>query len=149
FNALSGFDAFSFGPGEGLTDLEPVGLRIAGLAIDMSFDLTTPTYKDFSFNLTAVTTDESRSQPPPGSLFQNFPLRVVDIETGSAADRPDKSNFLPLDAPFDSAELSDQWFALRHDLNLGSPGNLAAQVNFTAQVILAWSPSGSGGGIFF
>lgn len=142
------FDAFSFGSSSSANST-PAGLRVTDLGFDMSFDLMAPTYKNFSVNLSAISTDESASQARPGSLFYGFPLRLTGLQSGSASNRPDKSSFMPLDAPFDSAALGDEWFGLICNLNLGSLGALAQKLDFTARMILAWSPTSAGGGAFF
>ena len=142
FRRLQGFDAYSFGPDADSGD-KSIGLRFRSLSIDMSFYVDSPTVKTFTFNTASIAVIGEESRARDGSLYQGFPMRLVNLVSGNAGNRPDKTNFMLTEAPFSADGLDDTWFGMLYEVNLGSPGALAAAIDFTAQVIVAWSPSES------
>jgi hypothetical protein len=132
FKALSGFDVLSFD-----------ALAISALSVDMAFNANTPSWSTFTFNAQRVVCDVAASQARPASLWNNFPLKLAGLITGGAAARPDRGKWMPVDTPLDADSISDAWYALSFTINLGSPGGLAAKIDFTAGLVVAWSPGGS------
>lgn len=144
FKALPGFDLFSFGgDDDGSRDGDGNGgLSFGNLAVRMSFPAPTPSYKTFSFDAGGIALDLATSGARSGSLYAHFPLKLTALVQGTANNRPDKKGYLPVATPLAGAGLGDAWYGLTFDLNLGSPGALAAKVGFTATVVAAWSPGG-------
>jgi hypothetical protein len=132
FKALSGFDALSFD-----------ALAISALSVDMAFNANTPSWSTFTFDAQRVVCDVAASQARSASLWNNFPLKLLGLITGGAAARPDRGRWMPVDTPLDADSISDSWYALSFTINLGSPGGLAAKIDFTAGLVVAWSPGGS------
>jgi hypothetical protein len=138
FRALSGFDVLSFGdPTTG------AGLAFSNLSVDLTFDAVIPSYKEFAFDASASSLDAPISLARPASLYSHFPLKLTGLVAGGAESRPDKQNYMPVVTPLSSNGLNDNWFGLAFNLNLGTPGALAAQVGFNAGFIAAWSPATS------
>jgi hypothetical protein len=131
FGELPGFDVFSFD-----------NLAYSGLSLDMSFNFNAPTTAAFALDTTAIAFDLALSQARPNSLWNHFPLKLLALPTGSGDTRPDKGSYMPVDSPLDSDGIADQWQALSFSINLGTPGGLAAQIDFSAGLIVAWSPDG-------
>lgn len=148
FKALSGFDLFSFGSDKGVDDEDRGGLSFSNLAVRMSFPAPTPSYKTFRFDASGIDLDLATSGARSSSLYAHFPLKLTALIQGTSKHRPDKKNYLPVATPLASPGLSDQWYGLTFDLNLGSPGALAAKVSFTAKVVAAWSPGGDTAKLF-
>jgi hypothetical protein len=138
-----GFDAWSYGPeqqdiakGQG-----EAGLHFSDLCVNMTFDVATPSYKTFAFDLSKVVADTAQSAVRAKSLAAHFPMKLTSLYQGLGAATPDTLGFMPVDSPLTGSEVSAPWFGLRYDLDLGSPGALAADVGFTAGLLLAWAPN--------
>lgn len=143
FLAQPGFDMFSYGS-EGTTPptgVAPPGLAYANLSIDMSFDVATPTYKTFAFDAQHILLDAPTSKARDDSLASHFPMKLTGLYQATGSVTPDSLGYMPVDSPLQGSQLSAPWYALQYDLDLGSPGALAAQVGFTAGLLLAWSPN--------
>lgn len=134
-------DLFSYGEME--TEYQGSGLRARGFALDMAFNLTIPTQKTMDFDPTGVVVDGAGATPRIGSLARNFPIQLTELQTGDATNSPAAGDYMPVDIDITSAGLQGRWYGLVYDLDLGSPGALAAPVGFTAQLLVGWSP-GSG-----
>ncbi|MEM7498872.1 MAG: hypothetical protein AAF371_12875 [Pseudomonadota bacterium] len=141
FRRQPAFDLFSFGSevdatGGALND----GLNFTDLAVRMRFPAAVPAYRTFAFDAGGIVLDAAASAVRAGSLYAHFPLKVTALRVGGAAARPDKTGYLPVATPLSSGGIGDDWYALAFDLNLGTPGALAAQAGFNAELIAAWSP---------
>ncbi|WP_417521874.1 hemagglutinin [Marinobacter sp.] len=141
------FDLFSYGT----TDQSPgdnnvSGLAYSNLSIDMSFDPGTPQYRNFAFDAQSILMDTSNSQVRPESLASHFPMKLTSLTQGLGDVTPNSLAFMPVDSPLEGSELSAPWFGLNYELDLGSAGALAAKIDFTASLILAWAPSGATSG---
>jgi len=143
FAAQTGFDLFSYGSEQPVppTSVAVPGLTYANLSIDMSFDVATPTYKTFAFDAQHILLDSSTSQARANSLASHFPMKLAGLYQATGSVTPDSLGYMPVDSPLQGSQLSAPWFALQYDLDLGTPGALAAQVGFTAGLLLAWSPN--------
>jgi hypothetical protein len=139
----AGFDLFSYGsesPTPPAGDIAP-GLTYANLSIDMSFDVATPTYRTFAFDAQHILLDTTTSQARADSLASHFPMKLTGLYQAAGSVTPDSLGYMPVDSPLQGSQLSAPWFGLQYDLDLGTPGALAAQVGFTAGLLLAWSPN--------
>ena len=149
FAAQAGFDLFSYGSeGAPPPGLAVPGLTYANLSIDMSFDIATPTYKTFAFDAQHILLDSATSQARAASLASHFPMKLTGLYQATGTVTPDSLGFMPVDSPLQGSQLNVPWFGLQYDLDLGSPGALAAQVNFTARLLLAWSPNPTSASVY-
>ncbi len=153
FYALPGFDIFSFG-----SDADAVytgeGLYFANLAIDMDFDLDTGsgspkvTGRKFTFNADQATFDMSLSTARKGSIFSRFPMTIHSLQVSdpnqppNATKTPKDLGFVRVELPdnFKGAGLTNIWYGLHCQLQMGSLGALASDAGFTGEMLLAWSP---------
>lgn len=147
FHALEGLDAFSFGRAE--PDEEAAGLAFGNLVIGMSYDSKTDT-TSFEFDATKLSLDVAASAPPRRhSLFRHFPLTVASFTQGAKGTTPDGLGYMGVQTPLTQSTLSYPWFSLNYDLDLGSPGALAAEAGFVASLTVAWTPNrGAGYNVF-
>lgn len=143
FLAQSGFDLFSYGPEQAIISANGSGpgLAFSSLAIDMDFNQATPSYKTFAFDASTIALDASASLTRLNSLVAHFPLKLAGLIQSTGTDTPDSLGFMPVDSPLQGSQLASPWFGLQFDMDLGSPGALAAQIGFTARVLLGWAPN--------
>ncbi|MFP2931289.1 regulatory protein RecX [Pyxidicoccus sp. 3LG] len=146
FKALAGFDALSFGPtlGEDGKLLVDGGLSFANLALDLTFEPLVLTDKVFSFNAGSTSFDLTRSRARERSLFQRFPLTLAGLVQAREGSTPQSLGFSAVDAPLGQSGVKFPWFGLQLLLDLGTPGGLAARVDFRATLLAAWSPNARG-----
>ena len=135
FQALAGFDAFSYGTKDGTG-----GLSYSGLSVSMKFAPDTPTKKTFAFDAQQVTFDSSSSVTRPDSFYPHFPLRLAGLIQAAGTQTPGSLDYMPVDSPLTGSPLSGAWYGLVYDLNLGSLGALAAAGGFVASLLLGWQP---------
>lgn len=147
FLPQTGFDLFSYGP-EAVTQTIEQGLSYRSLAIQMQFDEATPSYRTFTFDASALVVDPATSIARSASLVSHFPMKLTALVQGSGSVTPDSLGFMPVDMPIQGAALSAPWFGLRFDLDLGTPGALAAATGFNAGLLLAWAPNATGSSVY-
>lgn len=149
FKLIKSFDLYSFGDLTDELSEEAKGLYFANLAVEMNFELDQQTgivtNRAFSFVPDRMSFDMSLSTPRNNSLFNNFPIRLSSIvHSKEEKAKPSDQGFLPviIQSPtqVNAQALTDNWYALLYDLNLGSMGALAAKAGFVSQVSTAWSP---------
>ncbi|MCB0713702.1 MAG: hypothetical protein KDD67_15350 [Ignavibacteriae bacterium] len=148
FRSLTGFDIFSFGRAEG--DSTPSGLNYGNLIVEMSFDpsATTPV-SVFTFDASQISFDLAGSTARVGSFYNHFPLTISGFTQAKQNTSPNGFGYMGVQSPLNQSTLNFPWYSLNFNLNLGSPGALAAQVGFVASVTAAWSPnSGSSYKVF-
>ncbi|KYF99795.1 hypothetical protein BE20_58120 [Sorangium cellulosum] len=138
FAALEGLDVFSFG-GQGASDV--AGLAYSKLLVRMTFDPAVQNSSVFAFDATGIAFDPSSSTARPDSLYLHFPIKVSAFIQADSVSSPGGMGYLGVQSPLTQSALVYPWFGLVFDLDLGSPGALAAKVGFTAQLLAAWSPS--------
>ncbi|HET6210956.1 MAG TPA: hypothetical protein VFD94_11260, partial [Jatrophihabitans sp.] len=63
---------------------------------------------------------------------------ISQAQQGSA---PTDLGFMGVQTPLTQSALSYPWFSLSYNLNLGTPGALAAAAGFVASLTVAWSPA--------
>lgn len=149
FKAQPGFDLFSYGPDKQPPPTAPLpGLSYTNLSIDMEFDEATPSYRTFTFDAQHILLDAAISQARANALASHFPMKLTGLYQGLGDVTPDKLGYMPVDSPVQGSTLSAPWFGLQYDLDLGTPGALAAQVGFTAGLLMAWAPNPSGASIY-
>lgn len=149
FHALEGLDAFSFGRAK--PEDEAAGLAFGNLVIGMSFDpKAEPPVAKFEFDATKLSLDVAASAlPREHSLFRHFPLTVASFTQGTSGTAPDGLGYMGVQTPLTQSTLSYPWFSLNYDLDLGSPGALAAEAGFVASLCVAWTPTrGAGYNVF-
>jgi hypothetical protein len=136
FQALPGFDIFSFGSDSGAG-----GLVYTNLFVDLSFPPDTPSYKTFAFDATKINFNTAVSLARPNSLYPRFPLKLTGFIQASNGQTPPTLNYMPVDSVLNGSQLNGTWFGLVFDLNLGSLGALAGEVGFVASLLLSWQPN--------
>ncbi|PKH51753.1 hypothetical protein CXF68_14140 [Tenacibaculum sp. Bg11-29] len=138
------FDAFSFGNSDGGVDNETniqKGLNYNNLFISMSFDITIPSVVTYGFDATQIVFNSNSSISRSGSLYPNFALQINNLVSGNADVLPASFGYLNLSVPaLDISGVSNNWYGLEMTLNMGSPGELAASMDFNASLLMAWSP---------
>ena len=151
FKAQAPFDVFSFGDTEAT---QVNGLAFNNLAVDMDFELSTnnatdqSTVKDqtFTFDPSAISFDTSISSPREESMYNKFPLSLTNLAySKGTSDKPNNHGYMAISVNTNTkfSALGEVWYGLEYNLNLGTPGALAAKMDFTASIITAWSPGGS------
>lgn len=145
FRKLEGVDLLSFGEESETPAGPPRGVYFSELGLRMTFDLSTPTDRTFTFQAAGAALDLSLSTPRPGSLFSGFPLKLSGFDQGGPGRSTGDAGYLPVRAEklVGAAPLSPDWFGLVFGLNLGSMGALAEAAGFTASLGVAWSPGGT------
>ena len=142
-----GFDLFSFGP-ETQGQAVEQGLSYRGLAIRMSFDETTPSYRTLTFDPSGIVIDTATSLARSGSLVTHFPMKLTGLVAAQDGVTPDSLGFMPIDSPLQGVTLTAPWYGLRFDLDLGTSGVLAAATGFTARLLLAWAPNPNAASVY-
>jgi hypothetical protein len=142
----SAFDVLSFGNDP--ATVPPAfhrGLAFAGLAIEMKFDKANPLGKKLSFQSSEIRFDIATSTPRDGSLFQEFALQLQALTSGDETASPTAAGYLPVigDAVFNGVDGS-KWWALRYQVDMGTPGALAGDIGLNSTLITAWTPDSSG-----
>ena len=141
------FDVFSFGNLPGATALRK-GLSFSGLAIDMSFSAKDPdpyTSKSMGFDAGGIRFDISTSTPRDGSVFQEFALQLGGLVSGDDKSAPAATGYLPVigSAVFSGVD-GKPWWALRYQLDMGTPGALAGDIGLHSTLLTAWTPTSHG-----
>ncbi|HKR50516.1 MAG TPA: hypothetical protein VJT72_13260, partial [Pseudonocardiaceae bacterium] len=142
FAALEGFDAFSFGREPGAAD--PAGLAFGGLSLWMAFDPTAARPEPvFSFDAAHLSFDKAASTARAASPYQHLPLTLTGFTQAKEGTTPTAAGYLGVQTPLNQSSLEYPWYSLDFDLDLGTPGALAAEAGFAATLTVAWTPSGS------
>jgi hypothetical protein len=138
------FDILSFGSLQG-EDALRAGLSYSNLGLQMAFPADDPTKRTLAFMPGEIRFDVARSTPRPDSLFVNFALELQDLASGTAQSGPGDAGYLNVitDAALSGVDGSD-WFGIRYQLNMGTPGSLAGDVGLTSSLLTAWSPASTG-----
>lgn len=145
FKQLERFDVFSFGPIYDQDDqlLFDGKLNFSNLAVDMSYppESGEGQKKIFNFDAAQITFDMARSEARPDSLFSHFPMKLAGLVQAKEKTTPSSLGYLAVASPLTESVLAFPWFGLQFELNLGSPGALAAKVGFNAVLLVAWGPN--------
>ena len=142
FQALQGFDLFSFGRNADATT--PAGLNFGNLVIEMDFDPTAnPPMPQFTFDASQLAMDLAASTARKDGLYNHFPLTLSSFTQAKAGTTPQALGFMSVQTPLTQGSLVFPWYSLNFNINLGSPGALAAQAGFVATLTAAWTPTSS------
>ncbi|MEZ5016158.1 MAG: hypothetical protein R2800_03845 [Flavipsychrobacter sp.] len=140
------FDIFSFGSDPG-TDSPRKGLIFNNLIIQMTASpytpgQTDPVTKTMVFDASKITFDQGRSTARPNSLYINFALNLQNYTQGTSDKLPTDKDYLPVITDMKVSSLSgSSWVGLSYQLNMGTPGELAANVGLTSTMLTAWDPA--------
>ncbi|WP_372088377.1 hemagglutinin protein (plasmid) [Tistrella mobilis] len=126
------------------------GLAYSNYAITMSFSLSDPTAVTFTVQDADLTLNAANSRARPNSLFARFPLRLAGLMgtpdpavTGQASTRtPEAAGFVSISAPLQQGKLTQPWYGLVYEVDLGTLGALAGSVGITVRLLAAWSAGG-------
>ncbi len=134
-------DLFSFGSAS--TDV-PGGLAFQNLVLTMTFPTpgsnpTSPVVATFSLASDALRFDLGTSTIRPGSLVDELSLQLTGLLQTTST--PAQLGYLPVIAMIRAGNLGSAWNGLAFDLDLGTPGQLAAKAGLTASLLLAWNPT--------
>jgi len=153
FKLIESFDLFSFGDRKDQQNTNNQGLYFSNLSINMDFMLDNvtgeATGRTFIFDPERMSFDISQSTPRNNSLFRNFPINLAGLIYSKKDDdsKPSDLGYLPViirsETPINGQALTEKWYALLYNLNLGSMGALAAKAGFVSQISTAWSPDTS------
>jgi len=160
FAEPAGFDPYCWGPGaadaggnEGEDVAEgPVspGLLYSNYAITMSFSLSDPASTVFSVAEGGIALDAANSVPRPNALIARFPLRLTGlVATGDpkvtgeppSAREPESDGFVSISAPMQQGKLTQPWYGLVYEVDLGTLGALAGSAGITVRLLAGWSPA--------
>ncbi|KYO52575.1 hemagglutinin protein (plasmid) [Tistrella mobilis] len=132
-------------------DGSAAGLAYRNYAITMSFSLSNPAAPVFTVQEADLTLDAANSVARPNSLFARFPLRLAGL-TGTPDPRttggtpstrtPETAGFVSISAPIQQGRLTQPWYGLVYEVDLGTLGALAGSVGITVRLLAAWSPGG-------
>lgn len=150
FRQIESFDLFSFGSPDDNTTTPHSGLYFANLYIGMGFMLDeasgTASDRSFEFDPGHLSFDLAQSTPRRDSLFSKFPINLSGLihAAKNSESKPADLGYLPvlIQSPqsVKGQSLTERWYALLYDLNLGSMGAIAAKAGFVSQISTAWSP---------
>ncbi|MFW0739851.1 hypothetical protein [Flavobacterium sp. T12S277] len=146
YNDLEGFDLFSFGTEPDSITNNFRGLSYSNMYVDLTFQLETPTTKNFVFDISQMSFDVGQSTPRKDSLYSHFPLQLSGITNGDATNSPTSQGFLNVAIPSlqQQQSVSGQWYALVFNLNMGTLGSLASSAGFTSTFMMAWCVGAKG-----
>lgn len=137
------FDVFSFGAYPEPGGPDDSSLRFGGLAVEMRFTLAERT-PSFALVTETLSFDVVNSTPRPASLFARFPLVLSGFVAPAASTDPSALGYVSVDAPIQQAKLTDPWYGLIFDIDLGSLGALSGSRALKLQVLAAWSGDDDG-----
>jgi hypothetical protein len=137
------FDVFSFGAYPQPAGPDAGALRFGGLAVEMRFTLAARV-PSFALVTEALSFDTVNSAARPASLFTRFPLVLSGFVAPAASTDPSALGYASVDAPIQQAKMTDPWYGLVFDIDLGSLGALSGSRALTLQVLAAWSGDDEG-----
>ena len=137
-------DIFSFGSTAGGT---PGGLVFQNLLLTMTFptpvagkEPTSPVPATFALASDALRFDLGTSAVRAGSVVDQLSLQLTGL-VQAASQTPAQLGYLPVIAMIPGGDLGPAWNGLVFNLDMGSPGQLAAKAGLTASLLLAWNPA--------
>ncbi len=141
FGIVNDIDLFSFDK-----------LNYSNLGIDMSFEDGNGLNRVFKFDPTHLSFDYANSLARDTSMARHFPLTINGLVRGAdllidgsskTVKSPKDLGYLPVankDIDEGSTTLSQNWYGISFNLNLGTLGALASKVNLVASIMVTWSP---------
>jgi hypothetical protein len=139
FAAVKALDAFSFGAGAQGSG----GLAFKDLFLDLVYDPAAAKSRIFTFDAEKIAFDSSLSVARPTSMYAALPLTLKGLTIGGEGG-PQQLGYLDVALPgVKRASLPKTWYGLQFELDLGSPGALAAEAGWSASLLLSWGPGSS------
>ncbi|HUV97629.1 MAG TPA: hypothetical protein VMV98_09185 [Acidobacteriaceae bacterium] len=136
---LPAFDIFSFGAEQGATT-PAQGLNFSNLGLRISFPKATPLKRELDMVESEISFNVANSNPREVSLYRNFQLELLGLQSGDSTSTPQSLSFLTVATQYGLQGVnSGKWHGLRFKLNLGTPGALASKINLNSTMLLAWS----------
>ena len=133
------FDIFSFGAEQGV-DPAGQGLNFSNLGLRLSFPKATPLSRELEMIESEIAFNTSSSTPREASLYRNFQLELLGLQSGAGKTTPDSLSYLTVATPYGLQGVAGGgWHGLRFKLNLGTPGALASKINLNSTLLTAWS----------
>ncbi|MEM9544897.1 MAG: hypothetical protein AAGA77_02945 [Bacteroidota bacterium] len=139
FNALEGFDIFSFGSWEEGGTTRDGYLKFSNLSISMEFPQETPDAQTFKFNSDQLVFDMPGSIARPNSLYMHFPINLVGFQVGTKDTNPEDKGYMSLTTPLNQGNLNESWYAFVFNLDLGTMGGLTSDVGFKVDILAGWA----------
>ncbi|MEO1030968.1 MAG: hypothetical protein AAFX55_06170 [Bacteroidota bacterium] len=140
FNALQGFDIFSFGSWEEGGMTKDGYLKFSNLSISMNFPQETPDHQTFIFDASQIVFDIPGSVARPNSLYMHFPLNLVGFQVGTKDNNPGDKGYMSLTTPLNQGNLNESWYGFIFNLDLGTMGALTSDVGFKVDILAGWAP---------
>ncbi len=140
------FDLLSFGNNIGEDDPRK-GLVFNNLGIQMVASPYTPgqtntTPPNMVADTSKMTFDQGRSTARPNSIYTNFALNLQSLAQGDADSLPVGKEYITVITDLAVTPISgSSWVGLSYQLNMGTPGALAANVGLTSTLLIAWNPA--------
>jgi hypothetical protein len=142
------YDLFGYGSPAGEAEMPRQGLYFSGLGIVMT---TSDSATTFTFDTSKIAFDPRQSsQPREDSLAREFALQLQSLIVSAPQQTPASLNYLSLLTWANLGEpklhspglsgVSDSWYGLNFNINLGTLGVLANKAGFNSSMLLAWSP---------
>jgi hypothetical protein len=128
------------------------GLSFSNYAVTMRFSLAQPSSVTFAVSDENLGLDAANSPARPNSLYARFPLLLTSLlttpdpaVTGAPPSTfdPKAAGFASISAPLQQGRLTQPWYGLVYEVDLGTLGALAASAPIKVRLLVAWSP-GSG-----
>ncbi len=136
--ALPVVDFYSFGSADSTVGPR-AGLNFSnlGLEIRSKTDGTDAVVslieREMSFNTNAST-------PRNNSLFLNFQLELLGMQSGEGTSTPQSLGYLTVGTQYGLQGVSAKgWHGLQFKVNMGTPGALAGKVNVNSSLLCAWA----------
>ncbi|HEY4441107.1 MAG TPA: hypothetical protein VGN14_11680, partial [Candidatus Elarobacter sp.] len=143
-------DLFSFGSAEpGVA----AGLSFQNLVLTMTFptppqgsEPSSPVPSTFDLASNALRFDLGTSTVRDGSLVAELSLQLTDLLQMTPAppatpSTPAQLGYLPVIAMIPGGDITSGWNGLAFNVDMGTPGQLAAKAGLTASLVLAWNPT--------
>lgn len=142
FATLEGIDLFSFGSdGTKEEATKGMGLSYSQLYINMNFNLNTPTVQFFDFDASLLSFDLATSLTRSGSIYNHFPIQFTGLAYGDSGNPPSNQGFVSVTTPdyAGSGDLTEDWYGLMFNFNMGTAGSLGSKAGFKARFIVGWT----------
>jgi hypothetical protein len=125
-----------------LKELDPLSfsaLAFQDVALEMIFDREAAVPRTFRFTIERAALDAGTSVWRPQSLYAALPLTLRGLTSGTGSPTGLGYAGVKLSGAPVSA-LGQQWYGFTLDLDLGTPGALAAAAGWSATLLIAWGP---------
>lgn len=124
------FDLFSYGR-----------VSFSNLAVAMNFNESDPGARRFAFDASEMAVETVTGGDRASSLARHFPLKLKSFILSKETEKPPAQlGYATVGMPLERDKLSQPWYGLLLDLNLGTLGELASNAGINASLALLWSP---------